>query len=406
MLRRRNARSSIRSAAAGAGLGVAYGGYLAGRSVYRNARGLGAAGVGAAAAYAASGKRLKVSSGSTGGLFIPSRGTTVKKVIFKRKGRRRSARKGMNKFKFRSMVYDVMNPSKQWTQEIIYSTAIPVNTKSYIDCSATSTTAQHYLGSPYQIYTDLSGLHSSVGATLWPAQAVTNEYNIKKYTMYYEITNLSNAPIFIRPVKWVANTDTWLESAKGILGYMDEIYLNSANFPNEGLAATALMTSVNANQFTSNEVLTSVFEQPAFKSYVRKHFTIKRGAEVCVPPQGQLKLYDRMAKGSKHFRMYDYQGRITAAALDYARFAKGMTKGFIIEVVGETARGGTAGVAAAAHAVALPSYISIHRKIVFNAQIGRDMTMINANYDINSTPALNATPVVFGSENNAAVPGV
>ena len=332
--------------------------------------------------------------------------------VKRRRTNKKSRKYSKSKISFAGKVMDAMNPPASITAETIASFPIPVNKKRYVDASST---AQN--DSSWTIQGELSLIITQLGQATntnagWPTFGANNRYRVRKNVVYYEVTNLSNSPIFIRPIHWVAKTATSLNRQISILGIWDEFCLTLSGFPNEGVSTTALMNYTSTTDgYTTDQVLSSAFDYPEFKAYCKRWFTIKRGKTLLVPPQGQLTFLDRI----KPFNFTgDYYKARTGLTTPGTAFDQNLipfkSRGFIFECVGETARGtsslGPPPVPSQSHAVALPGYVSVHRKFYFEAQPYNINRRTHAIVSLSSIPVLNATPVVFGSENNAAIAAV
>jgi len=315
----------------------------------------------------------------------------------------KSSKKYSSKKTVKQVVMDIMNPPATTTAEVIVSYPLVVNLKHYIDGSATipGMTTWSIQGELSLLYTQIQQC-TNVAAG-WPAASQDNIYRIRRNVVEYEVTNLSNTPVFIRPIHWIARGDTSLISTLSILNIWDEFCLVTNHFTDEATAGTALM-NLGAVGYYSNQVLSSAFDFPEFMAYCKKWFKITKGKQLLVPPQGQLKFKDVMKpfNFTYNYHLSRYAAGAAPTGVGAQNIIRGKSRGFIFECVGETARGGTAGAAATAHAVALPGYISVHRKFHCEAQVYGKSRRTHSIQALASSPALNTTPVVFGSENNAA----
>lgn len=302
-------------------------------------------------------------------------------------------------------VMDILNPVVSVSKELSSKFKLTVNNKHYLDLSQSTATFVQHMGGVSQVQNLLENcvIASAASAPAWDAFSTFAEYYLRSYTMVYEVTNLSNSPFFMRPVHWICTNDFNWTTDVGLLPMIDQYFLNTQNFPAEVGAGTNMMTTISNNHYASEQVLTSIFENVGLRRYLSKKIKFVRGKEILVPPQGQIVLKDTM-KAPKYWRKLDQIYHTGAGDVEYLEFQKGLTRGFFLECVGETARGGLDGDPDDSISVALPGFVGLHKKVMFSAQkkLGRNRVhKVIARLDV---PALNAFPVLFGSENNAAVP--
>lgn len=302
-------------------------------------------------------------------------------------------------------VMDILNPVISVSKELSSLFKLTANNKHYLDLSQSTGTFVQQMGSVASVKNLLENciIASATGPPAWDAFSFAAEYYLRHYSTVYEVTNLSNSPIFMRPIHWIATGDFNWTTDVGLLPMIDQYFLNTVNFPGEVGASTNMMTTVSNNHYQSEQVLTSIFENVGLRRYLHKKIKFVRGKEILVPPQGQIVLKDTM-KAPKYWRQLDQIYHTSLGDVEYLDYQKGLTRGFFLECVGETARGGSSGLPVDQISVALPGTLGLHKKVMFSAQkkLGRNRVhKVIARLDV---PALNATPVLFGSENNAAVP--
>jgi len=153
----------------------------------------------------------------------------------------------------------------------------------------------------------------------------------------------------------------------------------------------------------SDDTLSDIFTNPQFHKFYRKKFKFSVGQQLLVPPQGQIRFIDRIS-GTRRFCERELQQKSPTSAgiqIDLCDYVEGMSRGFILAVVGETGRGSVAGTPADSHATGMPGYLVIHKKYYFAGQICPNAPTSRFIQTVGQhTPALNATPIVYGGSNN------
>lgn len=328
-------------------------------------------------------------------------GLRRKRRKFKRKFSKRKFKKRYSSLK--TKVLNIINPPAMLTEDYIVSYPIPVNKKSYIDASfyghgEDDLSPQGVIG---RIKDQIAKLIMKVPT--WEPYNIERGYFVTLDEFYYEVTNLSNSPIWFRAHHWLAKEN--LEFPNILETCNDWIHQNPVLFPDETTAGAELLvrSSTHKGRYDTSMVLNDVMTLAAIKKRALKDYKITSGKEVMIPPQGVVKLYDKV-RGRRFFRENDHYFKMDADNHLILDVIRNWTRGFIFSFCGETARGADGeGVPTASHAVALPGYVAIHVKTKFVVQTQPQQYAVSSyNYTNHAPTPVNATPVIFGSENNAA----
>lgn len=263
----------------------------------------------------------------------------------------------------------IMNAPQTYSVESFMQVGFPSLRRTYIDLAARSDPANN-VGSPVAVIMDAFGnpdsyldiaakVFNTSGTNLDPKDTLW----ALKETKYYELTNVTNVPIYCRlhkiyPKHDMLSANILDEIAAIIANYVTQggVYQNfNANvFYDDPAAFSAIVApyiyagpperldATSAKYLMNNfDVLSSVFKDPLLMTEIRKHFKVVSSKEFVLGPQQQLPF---KMKRKKPF-LIDWTDHVlplvagsgtTRATGQYYKCWKGFTCTAVLEVVGMT----------------------------------------------------------------------
>lgn len=215
----------------------------------------------------------------------------------------------------------MMNTPHHFTKEVFCGANLMYNRKMYVDLSAYMTpndaAPTTLINSDMTLlnFGSVSKLHDIAGLCFdYSTTPYENELSfwLLKWSRYYEVTNVTNVPIYCRLHKIYLKRDSPFESLMDYLMQIYERYWANNTAMNQRVNASGALSSLSFEDFLEQviepyifaspsdtvgtthwamdqfEVLGSAFKHPTLRKAIKKHLHVKSSKEFVLGPQQQV----------------------------------------------------------------------------------------------------------------------
>lgn len=284
---------------------------------------------------------------------------------------RRSARGGKRSVGLAKKLASIMNAPKSYTRECFAACNLVHSRKLYVDLATAGTTtdSEPYstgtvgtIGTPanldsanlsYRPFGSVTNLRS-MAAYLFNNSTTAVGYDetfwLLKWTRYYEVTNLTNVPIYCRLHKIYLKEDSPFDAIMSHVVSVWQQYVTNNGAQNRIVNSSGTLVDQDISDimqpavepfiYTSPqdgaggvdpfmmdqfEVLSSVFKHPTLRRALKKHMTVKSSKEFTLGPQQQVAF--KLQKKKPY--LFDAQQHVIALTQGTRRTdGRGSTSGF------------------------------------------------------------------------------